>query len=193
LQDTWRALADHGSAGRVTIRGRREGEREERELDRDALRNCRWLAWKSTPRRPDFALNPSGVGPASGPYEVAVRRHEDTFEGEFEGLKVGAINYVELVVSRHELMDLHPQSKISSRKLKSSLAAVEQAQQWLEEQLATLPSRSRTRNFFLEQMQIDFGLPSKRAKEAWAQVTRKHTDWARPGRPRKNPPSEKQT
>lgn len=186
LQDTWQALADQGTTGRVRIRGRPEGEREERELGHDDLRNCRWLAWKPKPRSAEMVLNPSDGDCGSGPYDVGVRRYEDTFEGEFEGLSVSAINYAEPVVSRPELMDFHPQPMVSVRKLKSSVAGFDKALQWLEHQLRTLPRKSHRRAFFLKQMQTEFGISSNKALEVWSQARRKFPDWTGPGYPPKN-------
>lgn len=190
LQDTWRALADFGSTGRVTIRGRRDGEREERELDRNDLRNCRWLTWGPTPRRPADGPNLSGASGTAGPYDVRVRRYEDTFEDQFEGFRVNAVNFEDLVVSRHELMNLYPLPTIPARKLRSSVAAFEQALEWLEHQFRTLPRKSHTRPFFIGRLRTEFGLSLKRAEDVWSQARRKFPDWTGPGCPRKIPPAE---
>ncbi len=175
MQETWRGLADHGTAGRLTIRGRREGVREEVELGTDELRNCRWLSWSVGG---DTAL------PAN---TVRVGRYDDSFSGQWDRLGVGAVDYVDVVVSRRGLLEVHPRPKLGTRKLRSSAAAFHQAERWLELQFQTLPVKSRQKSLFLADMKGMFDLSANRAQEVWAQVTRKYEAWSAPGRPPKTP------
>ncbi len=187
MQETWRGLADHGTAGQVTIRARREGEREELELGTDELRNCRWLSWSTRAGGAGTVLGASGADRASSAYTVRVSRYDDSFSEEWERLGVGAVDYVDLVVSRRGLLEVHPRPKLGTRKLRSSAAAFHQAAGWLELQFETLPVKSRRKALFLRDMQTKFDLSANRAQEVWAQGTRKYEAWAAPGRPPKTP------
>lgn len=187
LRRTWQGLADQGTADLVRIRGRPLGEREERELGHDDLRNCRWLSWKPFPRGPTVEAYKSTAAAKSTSHEVRVGRYEDSFLGEWERLRVGAVDFVDVVVSRKDLLKIHPRPLFRERKLKSANAAAARAEEWLEGQLTILPVKSRTKNHFVERMQREFDLGPKRASIIWKNVTQRHEAWRRPGRPPKTP------
>lgn len=186
LQSTWQVLADQGTTARVRIRGRPEGDREERELGHDDLRNCRWLSWKALPRGPQSVRE---AAPEADPerYEVRVGRYEDTFSDQWESLRAGAIDYVDVVVSRGELLDIHSLTIVGARGYNVSPVRIARAERWLESQLATLPVKFHTKKHFVEQMGNLFDLGPKRAGAVWKNVSQKHEAWTRPGRPPKTP------
>jgi hypothetical protein len=183
LQQAWRELADHGTVGAVTIRGKRDGEQFERELAMEDLRNCHYLSWSSMTDLGD------GVGWATSRTDIVIRveRHPDTYDGAWDRMSGGeGYDYYDLVVSRAELISIYPVPKLSEQKLRSSHAAKEAALVWLMGELDRLRPKSKRRDDLLEEVQTRFKLSGRQAERLWAEATKTHSQWAEPGRPSKN-------
>lgn len=181
LEQAWRALADEAGAADISIRGRRDGEREERELGIQDLRNCSFLTW-------------SGVGEDSRPhwdtsnsrYVVRVERYKDDFEGNFAriGDKTGH-DYWYVVVSRAGLMVRYPVPGAIDRRIRTVGATLNDAVEWLKCELDLSLTGAQPKAYFIERMRDRFSISASLATRAWAQAVADRPGWSKPGRKQK--------
>ena len=174
LQDAWHRLAARASIGEIEIRGRVVGDRVERTLDREELRNNRFLAWVA---QPDIAI------------DVRVEGHDgtdDEFDGEWERLGDSlGFDFQYLVVRRDELLRLHPVTQKGVRRLRISRAEAERAGEWLKDQLEARVVKSMTKRELLRELRSRFDISASQAHQLWRQATRSHPEWSVPGPSRK--------
>lgn len=188
LQEAWHTLADYGSVGKLQIRGKRDGEQEERGLSVDDLRNCRHLTWVWDD---PGCTSPLDLDVAGIRTVLRVQRYPDTFSGEWDRLEdISGFNYYDVVVLRSELLNLFPPSPALQRKFKSSAATRRRALQWLSKTLDELPPRSRGKKDLLNELCEQFEISQRQALAIWSTATEMKPEWSVPGRPRKNPSGE---
>lgn len=170
LQDAWRRMADDASVGRIEIRGRVIGDRGERALDRDELRNNRFLAW---------------VQQLDNSFDVRVERHEDTYDGAWERLQdpLGS-DLHHVVVRRDDLLLLSPVPPRSVRQRQVAAAEARRAGEWLNEQLRIRVSKSVTKRQLLNELHGLFAVSGSHANHLWREAALNHPEWSTPG-PRK--------
>ena len=180
LEEAWRELADAASVGAVAVRGRRNSDRREVQIEADDLRNCRYLTW---------ALGPD----ASDADQLVerVERYPDTFEGSWDRVEDrSGDDFYALWVRRSDLMVRYPAPSKPERRLRASGAKQRQAADWLAERFKILPTRSVPKAALLTELSSRFDLSQRRADEVWNKVSPEFPAWRRAGRPRKIPHTE---
>jgi hypothetical protein len=174
LQEVWQRLADLASIGHIEIRGRVLGDRVERTLNYEELRNNRFLAWVAQP---------------GSNIDVRVERHDgtgDNFDGEWERLSDRrSVDLHEVVVRRDELLRFHPVPRKSVRRLRVSKAEADRAGEWLKDQLEARVVKSMTKRELLRELRSQFNVSASQAQQLWREATRSHPGWSVPGPRRK--------
>jgi hypothetical protein len=175
LQESWRKLADEASLGRIEVRGRIVGDRLERSLEVDDLRNNRFLAW----------VVQEGAG-----LDVRVERHDgtdDIYDGEWERLADSrGFDFHCVAVRRDELLRLWPVPLKSVRRRQGAMSEARRASEYLREQLHSLAPKSVTKRQMIERVTAGFRVSASQALQVWREVTLEHPAWTAPGRPRKS-------
>lgn len=167
LQDSWRTLADESSVRDIHIRGCPHGSAKEQRLTVDDLRNCRWLAWEQN---------------SDGRHVVLVERYGGSYEEQWDRLAdTSGSDYRHVVVSRVDLLCLHPPLKQSEQRQRASNAQSDRALAWLEGEFDGHPEGSVPKGDFLQRMTAQFGISQTQATLNWRQAVHARPGWSRPG------------
>lgn len=174
MQGAWQTLAEQAGPG--AVRGSREGERYERALEIDDLRNCRYFTWR---RR-------------NGRVVAQVDRYEDSYEGGWAALNdPNGFDYVDVFVLRDEILRIRPRSGLARTTSQTPLSHESRAYEWLSAELDSHKKRAPgiNRTHFIAELKKRFRLNAHRASKVWDRATdcdeRRH--WRLGGAPRKTP------